>query len=137
MSESQAREERIKFREEQENRMRQFQDEKIEQTLAVFRKDFDGIQGLLKDKNPEAYKSLMFLRGKLRRFRNQWRAKLADLKVPENERNCLIGQINSVLLVFDLIESIQKINKELVPGHEKEILREKLFRPAQAQARNG
>lgn len=131
MSEHQARDERVRMREAQEAAVKRAQDDQINKTLAVLRKDYEGIKNLLPDTNPTAWKSLMFLRAKLRRFRTQWRAKLADIKVPKEERDCLIGQINTALLIFDLIDQISGINKELEPGKEIEILRAKMFRAPQ------
>lgn len=120
--------EREQLREQSEARQREQQESQILKIVAETRKNYEGIKELLPEINPKAWKALLFLRAKIRRIRSGWLEKQLDTKVPHTEKDVLLGQYNAVLLVFDVIEQIRMVNKDMVPGKEVEYIRERFFR---------
>lgn len=120
--------ERERLREEMERKQREAQDQQIQRIVAETRKNYDAVKELLPEVNPKAWKALLTLRAKLRRIRAGWLEKQLDGKVPHSEKDILLGQYNAVLLIFDIIDQIRQVNKDMVPGKEAEYIREKLFR---------
>jgi hypothetical protein len=129
MSESAAREERERIRKEQERLILEKQQEKIQLIIKDIRTNFEGVKALLPDTNPAAWKALLFLRKKLRALRHGWREQVFDVKTSQSERDALIGQVNAVLLIFDLITQFRDMNKKLIPGKEEEIILSMMRRP--------
>ena len=131
MSEGRAKEERREFEEKQAKQHQEMQDAQVKRVVADIKKNYDAIKALTPEVNPEAYKAVLFLRSRSRKVRKQWREKLLDPKLSEQERGVLVGQYHAILSVFDMLEQIRALNKELVPGKEEDYIRERFFKRQQ------
>jgi len=109
------------------------QEKQVAQVLADTQKSYESIKALLPEVNPEAWKALLSVRGKIRRVRAGWLAAQLDKRIPHIDKDILVGQYNGALLFFEMIENIREIHKNMVPGKEADYIREKLFRNPHVQ----
>lgn len=109
------------------------QEKRVSQVVEDTKKSYESIKAILPEVNPAAWKALLSLRAKIRRIRSGWLAKQLDSRVPHVEKDVLLGQYNAALLIFDVIDNIREIHKNMVPGKEADYIREKLFRNPHAQ----
>jgi len=123
--------EREQIREAAAAAQREAQDKRVQQMVAETQKSYAAVKELIE--NPLAWKALLSLRAKLRRIRSGWLAKQLDSRVPHIEKDVLLGQYNAALLIFDVIDQIKEIHKNMVPGKEADYIREKLFKNPSAQ----
>ena len=130
MSEAGARDERKAFREQQAEAGRAQQKHQVQTILADIKRNYEGVKAL---NTPEAKKAILFLRGKIRKIRAQWRDKQLDPKLPHNEKDVLLGQYHAVMLAFELLDQITTMNDQLVPGKEEEYILEKFFKKPQGR----
>jgi hypothetical protein len=130
--------ERTRMREEVEARQRAQQDEYINKLVTKTKEDYEKVKELLPENNPKAWKALVSLRAQARKARAGWRdlALATHKQDPETkksvllthqEKDVLIGQYNSVLLVFEILEQIREIHKQMVPGKEADYIRQRVF----------
>lgn len=122
MSEARARDERERVREEEEKRVRKQNSDRAQVVIKDIRENYAGVKALYE--NPEARKALLFIRRQMRKIRNGWKMKLLDARVPKDERDILLGQFNSVLLLFEVLERFKILNDKLIPGKEEECVLE-------------
>lgn len=123
--------EREQMREAAARMQQEAQEKRVQQMVAETQKSYAAVKELIE--NPLAWKALLSLRAKLRRIRSGWLAKQLDSRVPHVEKDVLLGQYNAALLIFDVIDQIKEIHKNMVPGKEADYIREKLFKNPSAQ----
>lgn len=123
--------EREQIREAAAAAQRAQQEQRVQQMVTETQKSYAAVKELIE--NPLAWKALLSLRAKLRRIRSGWLAKQLDSRVPHTEKDVLLGQYNAALLIFDVIDQIKEIHKNMVPGKEADYIREKLFKNPSAQ----
>lgn len=105
--------ERKEFRESQEAETRKRIEERKQKIVQDVKRTYDGIQALLPEINKDAASAIRFLRREVKRVKRSWQAKLEDHRLPENERNVLIGQINSVELAFSILYNAVELTEKL------------------------
>lgn len=120
MSEHNARDERQRMRAEDEARAAAQMKERILHIVKEIKDNYDAIKSLCPETSPDAWKSMLFLRRKIRHIRAEWHTKILDARTTNDERQTLLGQYNAALLVFNILEQFREINKKLIPGKEEE-----------------